>query len=173
MLVKITDVETYALIWPTFEKPFWMSIAPIGNVSELVVKVHTDDGIVGIGEGHGGQLVGIVGDYTKRVTGAAAIINEGLKKLLIGEDPLRNDYLWEKMFRETYKVGWSIPGWPRPQMMTAIGTVDAALWDIKGKAAGMPVWKLLGGSRDRVPCYVTGGYYQEGKTTSDLVKECE
>ena len=47
------------------------------------------------------------------------------------------------------------------------------MWDVKGKAAGLPVYKLLGGHNNSVPCYVTGGYYQDGKSVSDLVQECE
>jgi L-alanine-DL-glutamate epimerase-like enolase superfamily enzyme len=169
--MRITDVEIYVLVWPAFEKTFFTSINVLSTVSELVVKVHTDEGIVGLGEGHGGTLLGVKGDA--RVVGAAAVVKEGLKGLLIGEDPLNNERLWEKMFSTTFRQGWAVPGWSRPQIMTAIGTLDSALWDIKGKAAGMPIWKLLGGARNSALCYVTGGYYQEGKTVSDLVKECE
>ena len=171
--MKITDIKTFPLVWPKYDTPGWSSIAARTAPAELVVRIYTDQGIVGTGEMHGGQLVGTVGDYTKRVMDAAVIVNEGLKQLLIGEDPLNNERLWDKMFNITYKVGWRIPDWSRPQIMSAIGPVDTALWDIKGKAAGMPIWKLLGGYRNRVPCYVTGGYYKAGKTMSDLVKECE
>jgi L-alanine-DL-glutamate epimerase-like enolase superfamily enzyme len=91
----------------------------------------------------------------------------------MGEDPRDNERLWERMFQLNHQVGWAGAGWGRPQMMSAIAGVDIALWDIKGKAANMPVYQLLGGTRNTVPCYVTGGYYQDGKTTSDLVQECE
>jgi L-alanine-DL-glutamate epimerase-like enolase superfamily enzyme len=57
--------------------------------------------------------------------------------------------------------------------MVALATVDMALWDIKAKAAEMPVYKLLGGYRDRVPCYVAGGYYREGKSVGMLARECK
>ena len=72
--MKITDVETVVVAWPPFEKAFWTSINPIGQVSELVVRVYTDDTIAGIGEAHGSGL-----------SGAEAAVTEGLKPMLVGE----------------------------------------------------------------------------------------
>jgi D-galactarolactone cycloisomerase len=77
------------------------------------------------------------------------------------------------MFGLTYQKGWSQIGATRQQILAAMAAVDIALWDIKGKAANMPVWRLLGGYRNTVPCYVTGGYYQDGKTIDDLTAECK
>ncbi|MCH7606347.1 MAG: mandelate racemase/muconate lactonizing enzyme family protein [Chloroflexi bacterium] len=176
--MKITDIEAIACVWPPPEREFWTSFRPIGRVSELVVRVHTDDGLVGIGEAHGAGMPfpGIYKqnpDGSLEAEGASRIIVDVLKPLLLGEDPLDNERLWEKMFQLNHHRGWAAKGWGRPQIMTAIAGVDIALWDIKGKAAGMPVYKLLGGTRNTVPCYITGGYYREGKTTEDLVQECE
>ena len=175
--MKITDIEAIAVVWPPPEKQFWTAFRPIGRVSELVVRVHTDDGIVGIGEAHGAGMPfpGIYQqkeDGTIEAAGASRIVVDVLKPLLVGEDPLDNERLWEMMFRLNHHVGWASKGWGRPQIMTAMAGVDIALWDIKGKAAGMPVYKLLGGARNKVPCYITGGYYQEGKTKEDLTQEC-
>lgn len=176
--MKITDIEAIALVWPPPEKHFWTALRPIGRVNELMVRVYTDDGIVGIGEAHGAGM-GFPGIYREtadgaiEAAGASKLVVEVLKPLLTGEDPLDNERLWEKMFRLNHQVGWASAGWGRPQVLTAIAGVDIALWDIKGKAANLPVYKLLGGARNTVPCYVTGGYYQDGKTVSDLVHECE
>ncbi len=176
--MKITDIEAIALVWPPPEKHFWTALRPIGRVNELLVRVHTDDGIVGIGEAHGAGM-GFPGIYREtndgaiEAAGASKLVVEVLKPLLVGEDPLDNERLWEKMFRLNHQVGWTSAGWGRPQVLTGIAGVDIALWDIKGKAANLPVYKLLGGARNTVPCYVTGGYYQDGKTVSDLVHECE
>jgi L-alanine-DL-glutamate epimerase-like enolase superfamily enzyme len=54
--VKITDIEAIAVAWPAPEQAFWTSLRPIGAVSELVVRVHTDQGLVGIGEAHGSGM---------------------------------------------------------------------------------------------------------------------
>ena len=176
--MKITDIEAIALVWPPPEKHFWTALRPIGRVNELLVRVYTDDGTVGIGEAHGAGM-GFPGIYREtadgaiEAAGASKLVVEALKPLLVGEDPLDNERLWEKMFRLNHQVGWASAGWGRPQVLTAIAGVDIALWDIKGKAANLPVYKLLGGARNTVPCYVTGGYYQDGKTVSDLVHECE
>ena len=70
---------------------------------------------------------------------------------LIGEDPLDNERLWDRMFSLNHYPGWSKPGWGRPQIMTAIAAIDIALWDIKGKAANMPVYKILGGTNKTIP----------------------
>ena len=171
--MKITDVEAIVVVWPPFERAFWTSLSQIGQVSELVVRVHTDDGPVGIGEAHGDSMHYVDRHGAAHVTGAGAVVTRGLKPLLMGQDPLDNEGLWTAMFGLTYGKGWSQQGWTRQQLMAAIAGVDIALWDIKGKAANLPVYRLLGGSNGRVPCYVTGGYYQEGKTIGDLVKECE
>ena len=176
--MKITDIEAIVLAWPPPEKHFWTALRPIGRVNELLVRVHTDNGIVGIGEAHSAGM-GFPGIYRENAqgeieaTGAAKLVAEVLKPLLMGEDPRDNERLWDKMFRLNHEIGWATTGWGRPQIMTGIAGVDIALWDVKGKAANMPVYKLLGGTRDTVPCYVTGGYYQDGKTIADLVQECE
>ena len=176
--MKITDIEAIALVWPPPEKEYWTALRPIGRVNELLVRVHTDEGITGIGEAHGADM-GFPGifrqgaDGSIEAAGASKLVVEVLKPLLLGEDPLDNERLWHKMFRLNHEIGWATTGWGRPQIMTGIAGVDIALWDIKGKAAGLPVYKLLGGARNTVPCYVTGGYYQDDKTLSDLVQECE
>ena len=176
--MKITDIEAIVLVWPPPEKEFWTALRTIGRVNELVVRVHTDQGIVGVGEAHS-QGAPFPGLYTqdaagnRQAAGAARLVADVLKPLLVGEDPRDNERLWDKMFALNHEVGWAAAGWGRPQMMTAIAGVDIALWDIKGKAANMPVYQLLGGTRSAIPCYVTGGYYQDGKTTADLVQECE
>jgi D-galactarolactone cycloisomerase len=176
--MKITDIEAIVMVWPPPEKHFWTALRPIGRVNELVVRVHTDEGIEGIGEAHGAGMPfpGIYRQDTQGnilAEGASKIVVEVLKPLLIGEDPRDNERLWGKMFELNHQIGWAGAGWGRPQLMAAIAGVDIALWDIKGKAANMPVYQLLGGFRDRVPCYVTGGYYQDDKTIAHLVQECE
>ena len=111
------------------------------SMSVCVVDVETDQGITG----HG---------YTSIVEGEVieTIINSTLRPLLIGEDPMRTERLWERMY-------WKCS--PRGQTgyaSHAIAAIDVALWDIKGKALGQPVWRLLGGARDRVQSYCTFGF---------------
>jgi D-galactarolactone cycloisomerase len=171
--MKITDVEPIVVSWPPFENSFWTSLNRIGQVSELVVLVHTDEGIIGLGEAHGGSMHYIDNTGVAHISGAGSTVTDILKPLLIGENPLDNERLWSKMFGLTYQKGWSQIGATRQQILAAMAAVDIALWDIKGKAANMPVWRLLGGYRNTVPCYVTGGYYQDGKTIDDLTAECK
>ena len=87
--------------------------------------------------------------------------------MLIGEDPLLIEGLWQKMFARTRQFG------RRGIVMNAISGIDIALWDIAGKVAKLPVYRLLGACRDRVEAYASGGFYQEGKSIDDLAGEAE
>ena len=102
------------------------------NQSFHIVTVETDQGITGVGEGGSKEAV------------------EQCAAMIIGENPFRTDRLWQMMFR-----GYFYPA--GREKLDALGAIDLALWDIKGKTLGVPVYELLGGlSRDRVECYSTG-----------------
>jgi len=104
---------------------------PTFNQSSQVVTVETDQGITGIGEGGSKDTL------------------EQSAAMLIGEDPGRIEHLWQLMYR-----GYFYPA--GREKLHALGALDLALWDIKGKALGVPVWALLGGlTRDHVECYAT------------------
>jgi L-alanine-DL-glutamate epimerase-like enolase superfamily enzyme len=101
----------------------------------LVVRVSTDAGITGIGEVDSSPMAvkgAIEGPFSHTVT-------SGLRELLIGEDPFETEYLWHKMYRQNIYSGRRGIG------IHAMSGIDIALWDIKGKALGQPIWKLLGG----------------------------
>ncbi len=127
--MKITDVEAIYLRLPQVKEQC------DSGQDALVVKVSTDAGITGIGEVDSSPLAvkGAIEGPFSHTTAA------GLRELLIGEDPFQTEYLWYKMYRKnTY-------GGRRGVGLHAMSGVDLALWDIKGKALGQPVWKLLGG----------------------------
>jgi L-rhamnonate dehydratase len=111
------------------------------SLSVCLVDVETDTGLVG----HGFTAI------TEEEVIAAAI-NEIAAPALLGEDPLAHERIWDRLY-------WLLS--PRGQTgyaSHAIAAVDVALWDLKGKALGQPVWKLLGGARNRVPVYATFGF---------------
>jgi L-alanine-DL-glutamate epimerase-like enolase superfamily enzyme len=155
---KVTRVEVLSLEKPLKER-FWMANAPIGGfqprASRLIVRLHTDAGITGEGEGSGG----------------ADLFRKGFADLVIGEDPFMVGRVWEKMFAATYGREPSTHGWPQHGVISAMAPLDAALYDIMAKTTGLPLYKFLGGYRDSVPVYVTGGYYREGKGIPELVHE--
>jgi L-alanine-DL-glutamate epimerase-like enolase superfamily enzyme len=157
--LKIVRVEALHLEKPLKER-FWMANSPIGGfqpkASRLIVTIHTDGGVSGQGEGSGG---------------GADIFRKGFAELIVGEDPYMIGRIWEKMFAATYGREPSTRGWPQTSVIAAMAPIDAAIHDIMAKAAGLPVYKFLGGYRNSVPAYVTGGYYREGKGITDLVDE--
>ncbi len=118
--------------------------------------VDTDEGVSGFGWVGGGDAGGPMICQT---------IKE-MKDYIVGMDPFAVDQVWAAVYLP--KV------FGRKGLTTrAISAIDIALWDLKGKAVGKPVYKLLGGFRDRVPAYLAGGYYAEGKTLRDLADEME
>jgi L-rhamnonate dehydratase len=101
----------------------------------LLVKVSTNAGITGIGEVDSNPLA-VKGTIDGPFSHTTAM---GLAQVVIGEDPFQTEYLWHKMYRA------NIYGGRRGVGVHAMSGIDLALWDIKGKALGLPVWKLLGG----------------------------
>src|SRR5262249_57660943 len=95
------------------------------------------------------------------------VIDKVLRPMLIGEDPLLIEALWQKMCARTRQSG------RRGVVMNAISGIDIALWDIAGKVAKMPLYRLFGACVDRVEAYASGGFYQEGKSVDDLAGEAE
>ena len=152
--MKIAAIRTIALSAPV-DPPYASASGVQSRRGGLLVEVETDTGIVGIGE------AGLGGGAT------ATVIEKDLAPMLVGEDPLMIEGLWQKMFARTRQYG------RRGVVMQGISGIDIALWDIAGKVAKMPVYKLLGASRDRVEAYASGGFYQEGKSASDLAGEAE
>ena len=119
----------------------------------LVVEVFTDDGLVGIGN------AALAPQVTKQV------IDLHLKPLLIGKDPWDIEFLWQLMYRKTMAFGRRGIG------MVAISAVDIALWDILGKSAKQPVYRLLGGrTKPRIPVYASRLYSVE---LSELAAEAK
>jgi L-rhamnonate dehydratase len=110
----------------------------------LMVEIFTDDGLVGIGN------AALAPQVTKQV------IDLYLKPLLIGRDPWDTEFLWQSMYRKTMAFGRKGIG------MVAISAVDIALWDILGKSARQPVYRLLGGrTKPRIPVYASRLYSVE------------
>jgi L-alanine-DL-glutamate epimerase-like enolase superfamily enzyme len=117
-----------------------------GSQDDLIVLVHTDEGITGIGEVDSApEAVRAIVD----APGSHAIAGS-LKSLLVGEDPTDIERLWQKMYRGLIYVG------RRGIALHALSGIDIALWDIKGKAEGRPVSELIGTpQRDRVRAYAS------------------
>jgi L-alanine-DL-glutamate epimerase-like enolase superfamily enzyme len=138
MPAKVTGIEVLYLEKPLKER-FWMANAPIGGyqpkASRLIVRLHTDAGITGEGEGSGGP----------------DLFRKGFADLIIGEDPFMVGRIWERMFGATYGREPSTRGWSRNGIISAMAPIDAALYDIMAKSAGLPLFKFLGGYRDSVP----------------------
>lgn len=151
-----------------------MSLLPVNRPHELVVKIHTDEGIVGVG--HTDQIPGIYridssGTPSRGV--ASTIVPELLAPLLIGKNPLDIETLWNKMFSVTYQRRWNRNGWTRGQLMATIAALDMALWEIAAKHASKPVFRMMGGTENSIRCYMAGGYYRVDKTIDHLRREME
>ena len=147
--MKIAAIETFDLTCP-LERPFGWSQGWLDQRSTTLVKVTTDDGLVGWGEG-----------------AAASLIDGLLAPLLIGQDPMDRTGLWERMFHALYNGNNAVG-----LAGSALSALDIAIWDLAGKATGLPVCALLGGKvRDKVAVYATGLYYTEGEFPDRLLDE--
>jgi L-alanine-DL-glutamate epimerase-like enolase superfamily enzyme len=152
--MKIVDIRTVPLSYRC-EPPYGSAGGMQARRGALLVEIETDERVIGIGE------AGVGGGATR------SVIEKVLQPMLIGQDPLLIEGLWQKMFARTRQFG------RRGVVMNAISGIDIALWDIAGKVAKLPLYRLLGGCRDRVEAYASGGFYQEGKSIDDLAGEAE
>lgn len=127
-----------------------LEIIPVNSLRTIFIKMHTDAGITGIGEG----------TVEGRITTTMAAIQE-LEEYLKGKDPRRPAHHWQAIYRHAFYRGGII-------LTSALSAVDIAMWDIKGKALGVPVYELLGGpTRDRVRVYGQAGSPEEAKQVID------
>ncbi len=131
--MKITEVQIFNVTWDRNPKP-------------VIVRIQTDEGISGVGE------VGLAygaGDFA-----GAYMVRTLAERYLIGADPARIESLWNQMYRKTF---WGQGG--GPVIYGAMSGIDVALWDIKGKALGVPVYELLGGCCwEKLRVYANGWY---------------
>jgi len=167
--MKITALDTYFLSAP-LPQPVRTSTSTISKVSELIVTLSTDAGVMGIGQAHGPFLAQGGAEAVR----AVSQILERITSLVVGQDPFSVERIWQDLFALTYTSVRGIPtlAQQRRQLVTAISAIDIALWDLMGKATKRPVVALLGGAlRTRVPAYVTGFYYRDGEKPDDLRRE--
>ncbi|MFC7397333.1 mandelate racemase/muconate lactonizing enzyme family protein [Chelatococcus sp. GCM10030263] len=158
--MKITEILFHPLS-VDFGKVSWTAHEPFRRAQLILVELRTDEGLVGIGEISSGPQP-IVCRMLEMIVPA-----------LIGMDPLGHEAIWRKMLSITCPRPGGLGDWDglpaplprheRPQFMAAMAGIDIALWDIKGKTANLPVFRLLGGTRTDVFTYAVGGFYSEGE----------
>lgn len=123
----------------------------------VISRVHTDDGMCGIGFCYGGSDAGSI---------VASVVRELLAPLLVGEDATRVEWLWDRMYSTGLLHGRA------GSAMRGLSILDTALWDRNARAVGMPLHRFLGGYHDvSVPAYASGGYYVDGKGPDQLAEE--
>jgi L-alanine-DL-glutamate epimerase-like enolase superfamily enzyme len=138
--MRITDVESIVLRLP--------EVREIGDgcQSILLVRIHTDEGVTGIGEVHTNPPA------AKAILDAPllSVSASGMKRLLVGENPLDINALWDRLYHKTQTYG------RRGLAMHVLSGIDIALWDLLGKVVGQPVYRLLGGARrHETPVYAS------------------
>jgi L-alanine-DL-glutamate epimerase-like enolase superfamily enzyme len=160
--LRITDVRAFPTSFPI--PPANRVALGIGTAVKrdaVLVKVTTDEGITGWGEAHHGRAH----------TAVAKLIDTTLKQLVLGMDPLETAAVWEKMYRFQLASHGMGAG-----ACLAISGIDMALWDIRGKALRLPLYKLLGGTRKAVPAYAGGvslGYQPPASLVEEAGKALE
>lgn len=143
--MKIDRVETFVLKAPLGAERFWYSQAACGERASLLVRVTTEEGLDGWGEG----------GVSMPVEHVASCVQDQFAPRLLGRDPRATGPLWEELY--AWSRDWGRGATP----IDALSALDIALWDLRGKDAGQPVHALLGGAfRDRIRRYATGLYYR-------------
>ncbi len=151
--MKITQITCQVLRIPSVEAK------TAASQDAVLVRVHSDSGLEGIGEADASPEV------VKAVIDAPFSHNVacGLREVLVGENPLETGRLWQKMYRRTQYLGRT------SVTIAAMGAVDMALWDLKGKHYGEPIHRLLGGKQhDRIRAYASILFGRDGSETAEI-----
>jgi L-alanine-DL-glutamate epimerase-like enolase superfamily enzyme len=136
------------------ERPIRNGMYTYSEGGTVITRVRTDDGVEGIG-------------WAGAQAGPDRAVYEAAKALgghALGLDVYDTEQLWERMFQPKLFGR-------RGLTVRAMASIDIAMWDAAGRTAGVPLYKMLGGYRDRVPAYLAGGYYMEGKGLPELADE--
>jgi len=142
--MKITGITTYVLEESLGDKSFGWSQWVTDRRQTALCVISTDEGIQGVGEALSTSGPAKI---------VASIITDAFAPLIIGRDPLDHAVIWDFLYNRSRDQG--MKGLP----IAALSAIDIALWDIKGKALGLPVYKLLGGAyRNKARVYATGLY---------------
>ena len=153
--MKITEVICQLLRVPSVEQK------TASSQDAVLVRIRTDTGLEGIGEADSQPEV------VKAIIDAPFSHNIacGLRQLLVGENPLETERLWQKMYRRTMYFGRS------SVTITAMAAIDMALWDLKGKLYGQPIHRLLGGKQhDRIKAYASILFGRDGAETKAIAE---
>jgi D-galactarolactone cycloisomerase len=135
--MKITSVKCYP-VGVRLKEPLWWGTLRCDVKGGTVIEIQTDEGVTGFGE------AGFASDFFPLVR---ELINRNIAPLIIGQDPSNIAALWQLIFEATHQ-------WGRRGVQTyALSGIDTALWDLMGKVAGLPTFKLLGGVKPRVKAY--------------------
>src|ERR1700716_649473 len=157
--LRITDLIAFPTSFPIpAANRVALGIGTAVKRDAVVVRVSTDDGLVGWGEGHHGRA------HTAR----AKLIETTLKQLVVGMDAHDVNGVWERMYRFQLASHGMGAG-----ACLAISGIDMALWDIRGKALGVPLYKLLGGGKKPIRAYAGGVSlgYQPSQTLIEEAKK--
>ena len=159
----IKEIEFSILTAPDEKRPHWVSLFKVPSANELLVRMKTDDGVEGFG---------LATSYTD-ITPLVNIVKGGLSDEILGMDALSPERLYEKLFGLTFSRKAAENSWGREALIRVSSAVDIACWDIVGKTANLPLYRLFGGYRNKVPCYVTCAYYRDGKDNVELRDEIQ
>jgi L-alanine-DL-glutamate epimerase-like enolase superfamily enzyme len=150
--LKITELKFLKLQFPGKTPVKRNAIITSGGEapSMKMLELHTNQGLIG----------------RSLPKGPESVIKTAFNKIR-GENPFDVERLWDRMYRDNRKPV------AKGEYIEAIGSLDMAIWDLIGKALELPVYRVLGAYQTKLRVYAAGGYYEEGKTVADLVKEME
>lgn len=155
--MKITHIQVTGLSYP-LSNAIYSAYHHIPSRDCIIVQVFTDEGLVGIGEADcaGGPVHSTIAVFENEIT-----------PMVIGEDPQAIERIWNRIYLTRIAHG------RRGIVMHALSGLDIALWDLAGKIADQPTYRVLGYHRNQVPAYSSGGFYSAGKGVDELVAEAQ